>query len=95
MLDKMIFKVIIPLVLGDSKMQDPWPIENNCVPSLAPCEDMLEVLAVFSGGWCWHLLTKGNHPAIYLKNHKLKTFQTLWAKVAKKVSSICQLGRKQ
>ena len=25
---KMIAKVIIPLELGDSKMQDPWPREN-------------------------------------------------------------------
>lgn len=94
-LDKMIFKVIIPLVLGDPKVQDPWPTEHNCVPSLDLCEKMLEVLAGFSGGWCWHLLTKGNHPAVYLKNHKLKNAQTIWAKVAKKVSSSFQLGRKR
>lgn len=47
-LDKMIFKYITPLAHGDPKVQDPWPVENHCVPSLDPQEEMLEVPAVFS-----------------------------------------------
>lgn len=47
-LDEMIFKYITPLAHGDPKVQDPWPVENTCVPSLDPREEMLAVPAVLS-----------------------------------------------
>lgn len=47
----------------------------------------------FSGGWCWHSITREYDSSTCSKNHKLKTVQTVWAKVAK--NSSFYLGRKQ